>query len=80
LFSKRTSETNMTSLIRRWSMDGARSDLVDRFRSSLDIHAIVAARSTDEPSDDVAPPTRPEVLLKPAGEDDWRPLLVGEPA
>jgi hypothetical protein len=79
LFRKREPESNTTALIGAWSMDGARDDLDGRFRSPLDILAIVSARR-DEPADEVAPPTRPPLLLKPAGEDDWLPLLVGDPA
>jgi hypothetical protein len=70
------SETNTTALIERWSMDGASEDVAARFRPSVDIIAIVGERSS-EPSDDEAP--RPGLLMKPAGEEDWRPLLVGMP-
>lgn len=66
-------------LIGEWSMDGAHGDLGSRFRSALDVLAVVSARS-HEPNGDVAPPVPAPLLLKPAGEDDWRPLLVGDPA
>lgn len=78
MFRKRRTETNTLVLIHEWSMDGARGDLDGRFGSPLDIHALVAERS-DEPSGEVSPPDRPPLLMKPAGEDDWRPLLVGVP-
>lgn len=70
------SETNTTALIERWSMDGASDDLASRFRPSVDIIAVVGERSS-ESSDDAAP--QPALLMKPAGEEDWRPLLVGMP-
>ena len=76
MFKKRTTETNTLALIRRWSMDGARDDLDGRFGSPLDIHAAVAGR-TEEPGNEVGPPAPPPLLMKPADEDDWRPLLVG---
>jgi hypothetical protein len=77
LFRKRTTETNThtLALIGRWSMEGARGDLGGRFGSPLDLHAIVSERS-EEPGSEVPPPAPPPLLLKPAGEDDWRPLLV----
>jgi hypothetical protein len=56
-------------------MEGAR-DLSGRFASSLDINAIVAERA-EKPTADVAPPSPEPLLLKPAGEDDWQPLLAG---
>ena len=78
MFRKRTTETNThtLALIGRWSMEGARDDLDGRFGSPLDIHAIVAERSEEEPISEVPPPVPPPLLMKPAGEDDWRPLLV----
>lgn len=72
---KRAKETNTLALIRKWSMKGAREDLGGRFGSPVDILAIVAERN-EEAASDVAPPATAPVLLKPAGEDDWRPLLV----
>ena len=78
MFEKRIMETNTLVLIHRWSMDGARGDLDGHFASPLDIHAIVAERN-EEPVDEVAPDGPPPLLLKGAGEDDWRPLLVGVP-
>ena len=74
--AKRTTQTNMLALIREWSMDGARGDLESRFGSVVDIHAIVAERS-EKTAVEVPPPEPPPLLMKPAGEDDWRPLLVG---
>lgn len=65
---------NTTALIGQWSMDGARRDLAGRFRSSIDILGALAGR------DDVTEPSAPQasvVLLKQAGEEDWRPLAVG---
>ena len=78
MFKKRAPETNTLVLIHRWSMDGARGDFDGHFASPLDIHAIVAERN-EEPVDEVAPDGPPPLLLKGAGEDDWRPLLVGVP-
>lgn len=80
LFGKRTTttETNTLTLIRRWSMAGAPGDLDGRFGSPLDINAAVA-ESSEEPRPEVLPPTPPTLLMKPADEDDWRPLLVGVP-
>jgi hypothetical protein len=78
MFGKRTTETDPLALIREWSMEGARSDLQGRFGSLVDINAIVAERS-EQPRSDVSPPSQPPLLLKPAGEDDWQPLLVGVP-
>lgn len=64
---------NRLALICRWSMDGARGDLDGDFGSPVDIHAIVGERSEEsgEP-----PPAPTPVLMKTAGEDDWRPLLI----
>jgi hypothetical protein len=70
---------NTTALIGKWSMDGAHGFVVGGFRSSLDILAIVSARS-HEPSSVPAAPTPAPLLLKPAGEGDWQPLLGAEPA
>lgn len=78
LLKKRTPETNTLVLIHQWSMDGARGDLDGHFASPLDIQAIVAARN-EVPVNEVAPHVPPPLLLKGAGEDDWRPLLVGVP-
>lgn len=60
-------------------MDGAGGDLYGRFGSPVDIHAIVAERGEQEPGSEVPPPARSQVLMKPADEDDWRPLFVGVP-
>jgi hypothetical protein len=78
LLRKRTPETNTLVLIHQWSMDGARGDLNGHFASPVDIHAIVAERN-EERVNEVAPHVPPPLLLKGAGEDDWRPLLVGVP-
>ena len=78
MFKKRTTETNTLALIGKWSIDGTRGDLDGRFGSPLDIRAIVAERR-EEASSQIPPPAQPAVLMKPAGEDDWRPLLVGVP-
>jgi hypothetical protein len=75
VFRKRTTETNTLVLIHEWSMDGARGDLDGRFGSPVDIHAVVAERR-DEPAEG-SPPAPPPLMLKPAGEDEWRPFLVG---
>jgi hypothetical protein len=72
--------TNTTALIAEWSMEGALDELGARFHSAVDIDAVVAERDR-ESSEDGAPPTRPPLLLKPADEDDWHPLvLTPEPA
>jgi hypothetical protein len=63
---------NTTSLIREWSMSGAKSDVADRFRVTDDIHSILVGGSA-------AASLRHEVplLLKLAGEGDWHPLAAG---
>jgi hypothetical protein len=72
--------TNTTALIVNWSMAGALDDLNGRFESAVDIDAVVAERDR-ESYDEVAPPARAPLLLKPAGEDEWHPLVVAaEPA
>lgn len=71
-------QTNTTALIGAWSMDGAHGDL-DGFRSVLDIHALVAERDAAAEEEPAPPPERPPLLMKPAGEDDWRPLPVALP-
>jgi hypothetical protein len=76
MFGNRTNETNTLALIGRWSMEGARGDLDGRFGSPLDIHAAVAGRH-EEPSGEAPPPASAPLLMKPAGEDDWRPLFIG---
>jgi hypothetical protein len=75
VFRRQRSETNTTRLIGSWSMDGARGDLSERFRSAPDIGAVVSARSHEE-TPETAPPTRPPLLMKPADGEGWRPLLV----
>jgi hypothetical protein len=67
---------NTTALIERWSMDGASDDFTGGFQPSVDIIAIVCERGSEPPEDEPSPP---ELLMKPAGEEDWRPLLVGMP-
>lgn len=71
-------QTNTTSLIGAWSMDGAHGDLGD-FHSVLDINALVAERSADPDGAPAPPSERPPLLMKPAGEDDWRPLPLALP-
>jgi len=64
---------NTTSLIQHWSMSGARRDLAGRFRATDDIHALLLGETTEK-----APARSPAPLLvKPAGEGGWEPLLVG---
>ena len=79
MFKKRTTETNTLALIGKWSIDGTRGDLDGRFGSPLDIHAIVAERGEEAAGSQIPPPAQPPVLMKSAGEDDWRPLLVTVP-
>jgi hypothetical protein len=77
---KRKTEVDTLALIRKWSMDGARDDVADRFGSSVDINAIVAQRG-EEAKEEGSPTAPAPVLLKPAGEDDgWQPLVVAESA
>lgn len=71
-------QTNTTSLIGAWSMDGAHGDL-GGFHSVLDINALVAERSADTDGAPAPPSERPPLLMKPAGEDDWRPLPLALP-
>ena len=66
-------ETNTTSLIKHWNMAGA-GDLDGCFGSSPSMQAPVRH---EEPTPVVAG----DVLLKPAGEEEWLPLpLGGDPA
>ena len=75
LIAEHTTETTTTALIHNWSMSGARRrGLGAHFGSPVDIHAAVAERNEELPE-----PAAGHVLMKPAGEDDWRPLLVGVP-
>jgi hypothetical protein len=69
----RGKQANTTALIGAWTMSGAHGDFDGHFRPVLDINAIVEERGA-EPVDEVVPPERPPLLMKPAGEDDWRPL------
>ena len=71
-----TTETNTLALIRKWSMAGARGDLGGHFGSPVDIHAAVAERN-EEQSGDAPDDGSTQVMMKRAGEDDWRPLAVG---
>ena len=68
---------NTTTLIAEWSMSGARADVAARFRTADDILAILGK----SPSETARPegPRRgaDPLLVKPAGEDDWRPLSGG---
>lgn len=75
---KRATGTNTLALIRQWSMDGADGDLDAHFASPVDIHALVSERG-EEPSIEVPSPAPAPLLLKLAGEDDWRPLFVEVP-
>ena len=70
---------NTTGLIAEWSMDGGHGILVGGFRSVLDIHAIVEARGAT-PIGDAGAPTPATLLLKPAGGEDWEPLLLADSA
>jgi len=66
---------NTTALIGEWSMTGARSDLEGRFESVVDIHAAMSERDRVPSSSPVSPIGEPEPLLvKAAGDADWRPL------
>jgi hypothetical protein len=78
LFRRQTPEANTTRLIGSWTMDGAGGDLGERFRSPLDLGAVVSERS-HEATTETAPYTPPPLLMKPADEEGWRPLLVGVP-
>ena len=60
-------DENRLALIRRWGMDGAQRDLGIRVEAAD--HALVRKRPSASAS---APP----VLVKAAGEDDWRPLVA----
>jgi hypothetical protein len=63
---------NTTGLIREWSMTGAQADVAERFRVTDDIHSILVGGSASTPPRREAP-----LLLKLAGEGDWRPLAGG---
>ena len=78
MITNHTTETNTLVLIHRWSMAGARSDLGGHFGSPVDINAAVAELN-EVPVGDVPEPASAHVMMKPADEDDWRPLLVGVP-
>jgi hypothetical protein len=53
-------------------MAGAHGELDGHFTSPVDIHALVA--ELHEETDEISQPA--PLLLKPAGEDDWQPLVV----
>jgi hypothetical protein len=72
---KRPDDANTLPLIREWSMDGARGNLDGSFGSTLDLQALVAARDA-EPRDETPAPAQAPLMMKPAGEDGWRPLLT----
>jgi hypothetical protein len=76
VYESQTTELNTLALIREWSMDGADADLNGRFGSPVDIHALVAEYGESAGSE-ARPPEPSSVLMKPAGEDDWTPLLAG---
>jgi hypothetical protein len=64
---------NTTTLIAEWSMRGARHDVAGRFRAIDDIRTLLAGSDKAEPI-----PASLSVLVKPAGEEDWRPLGTDE--
>jgi hypothetical protein len=66
---------NTTALIAEWSMCGARRDVGGRFRTTDDIRALLSGGVAAEP-----PPASASLLVKPADEDDWRPLVAAEAA
>lgn len=55
-------EESRLALIRRWSMEGARAD--------------TAVERAQEPTRTTSATERPPVLVKPAGGNDWRPLVA----
>jgi len=77
LFRRRTTEpsTTTTSLIGRWSMEGARDDVADGFRPTVDL-GVLASGDVPEPPEERAPDRSAPLLLKPAGGGDWQPLLT----
>jgi hypothetical protein len=77
LYVSEKTQTNTVALIREWSMDGADGDLDGRFGWPVDIHALVAERGERPDGDEALPPEPSSVLMKPAGEDDWRELPAG---
>jgi hypothetical protein len=64
---------NTTTLIAEWSMQGARRDIAGRFRAIDDIRALLHRGGQAEPL-----PAPVSVLVKRAGEEDWRPLSTDE--
>ena len=64
---------NTTTLIAEWSMRGARRDVAGRFRTLDDIRALLHREDQPDPL-----PAPVSVLVKPAGEEDWRPLSTDE--
>jgi hypothetical protein len=67
---------NTTRLIGHWSMDGARNDLRQGFRSAVDILAVVSGLTAQPSAETGAPQAADGLLVKPAGEGDWQPLLA----
>lgn len=71
---------NTTALIAHWNMDGASSDLERRFRSSVDILAMVSEPATEESVEESsadASQSRADhspLFVKQAGEDTWESL------
>lgn len=65
---------NRLALIRTWSMAGAREDLGMHFDSPIDLNAIGAGSSDAVVELDSSAPAH--VLMKPAGEDEWQPLVA----
>ena len=66
-------EQSRLALIRRWGMDGARDDLGIRVDPPPNLEAITGDRR--EPRADGTGLQLP-VFMKPAGEDDWQPLVA----
>ena len=56
-------------------MEGAGADLDGRFGSLHDNYAL-GSEHDDEPASESPPPAQTPLLVKPAGEDGWRPLLT----
>lgn len=65
-------EQSRLALIRRWGMDGARDDLGIRFDAAPDLQALTGGRDKPPAGSGLQLP----VLMKPAGKDDWQPLLA----
>lgn len=67
---------NTTRLIRNWSMEGALEELQRRDAPSADDVAAAAAGEGERRDDSDATAPESDVMVKPAGEDDWRPLVL----